>query len=62
MKKTGHLRHKKILKARGWTNRTACRHLGYAKSHFSAVLNGHRKSKTLLTKIEGIEDKKGGEA
>lgn len=51
IKPIGHVGHKHRLRARGWTNRAAARHLGYALSHFSLCLCGHRESKTLLKKV-----------
>lgn len=50
----GHVRHKRLLKRKGWSYREACRQLGYALSHFSAVLNGYRDSQTLLRRIEEL--------
>jgi len=45
---------KAILKARGWTYRTAGPHLGVSHPHLSEVLNGHRQSKRLLAAIATI--------
>ena len=50
----GRVRHKRMLKQKGWSYREACRELGYALSHFAAVLNGHRESRTVLRKIEEL--------
>lgn len=58
MKPTGNVEHKRRLRARGWTNREAAKHLGYALSHFSLCLNGHRKSKTLLGKVWSLPARK----
>lgn len=54
MKPSGQVRHKRLLRSRGWSYRTASRELGYALSHFSAVLNGYRDSQTVLRKIEAL--------
>jgi hypothetical protein len=53
----GQIRHKRMLKQKGWSYREACREMGYALSHFAAVLNGYRESKTVLRKIEALPKK-----
>ena len=46
---------KAILKARGWTYRTAGPALGVSHPHLSQVLNGHRQSRRLIAAIEVIQ-------
>ena len=62
VKTSGHYAHKQRLAARGWTTRAAAHELGRGKSHVSAVLNGHRGSKSLLARLWALPDRdsKGG--
>ncbi len=50
----GHVRHKRILTANGWSRRAAAPLLGVHVSHLDLVLNGHRTSRRLLDRIEDL--------
>lgn len=53
---TSHTRDtlKRSLKKRGWTHQAAARALGVSYEHLNRVLNGHRESASLITKIKGL--------
>lgn len=50
----GHVRHKRLLAAKGWSRRAAAPLLGVHVSHLDLVLNGHRQSRRLLDRIEAL--------
>jgi plasmid maintenance system antidote protein VapI len=50
----GHVRHKRLLAAKGWSRRAAAPLLGVHVSHLDLVLNGHRTSRRLLDRIEAL--------
>ena len=54
----GHLHHKSLLASRGWSYRTAARHLGVHWSHLNNVLQANRNSTSLLQRIENIPHRK----
>lgn len=43
---------KKSLAAKGWTQAEAAKETGVTFEHLNRVLNGHRDSESLLSKIE----------
>lgn len=45
---------RKLLRDRGWTYRAAAAECGVCYQHLSEVLNGHRKSRSLLRRIEEL--------
>jgi hypothetical protein len=59
MKATGHIRHKRMLKKKGWSYRTASPVLGVHFQHLAKVLHGSRDSRTLLRKIEELPAREG---
>jgi lambda repressor-like predicted transcriptional regulator len=46
---------KEMLKARGWSYRSAAPELGVTYQHLSEVLNGRRHSRRLLAKVAAIK-------
>jgi len=46
------------LKAKGWSYRLAAADLGVCYQHLSEVLNGHRTSRRLLSRIESLPVRK----
>jgi transcriptional regulator len=49
-----HAATKVAMRAKGWSDRTAAKHLGCTATHLSLVLNGHRASRRLLAKIDAL--------
>lgn len=46
--------HKRGLKARGWSYRAAAQELGVSYQHVCMVLNGQRRSNTLLVALAAL--------
>lgn len=49
---------RKLLRDRGWTYRAAAAECGVCYQHLSEVLNGHRKSRSLLARIHSLPKRK----
>lgn len=45
------------IHARGWTVRSIAKELGVNAGHVSRVINGERKSKSLITRINNLPDR-----
>lgn len=56
------LQAKATLKEKGWSYRTVAPLLDVHHIHLSMVLNGHRVSRRLLNKIEGLPARPAKEA